>query len=300
MCEGCGDVRVVGRGIRYCDGCREFYVDAAVRRKRARARLRQVKPCRGCGGVKEPGKRRVYCDACRRARAPMLPRCQRCPERVRAKGKRLCVGCADEARRRGRQRQAEWKRAHPERDQGRRAARDPLSQRMRKRLQAERKGRALTVVESITGGRFSSGERVDADLFPALPVGPLVVAVERLIRRERSGQNLLALVADDTPDATRNAVCERLGISARRLYAWAHGERPRVQFDTADRVLQRAGWLWFDVWEACPGDAQHFRDVSEHGRCERCESYCLAEEAFTSERTGEELPGSQQQLDMAA
>jgi hypothetical protein len=36
------------------------------------------------------------------------------------------------------------------------------------------------------------------------------------------------------------------------------------------------------------------------GRCRRCEDYCTAEEAFTSERTGEELPGAQQSLDVAA
>lgn len=160
-------------------------------------------------------------------------------------------------------------------------------------------------VAEVTGGRRGR-ERIDRHLFPALPSAPLAVAVNRLIRRERVGLNVLGLKISDAKgnrqgrDSAREIVCERLGFNQRRLYAWEMGEAKTIQFDTADRILQKADWLWFDVWEPCPGDNQHYRDVAETGTCQRCEDYCTAEEAFTSERTGEELPGSQQQLDVAA
>lgn len=80
----------------------------------------------------------------------------------------------------------------------------------------------------------AAGTRRDCDKFGALPAEPL----SRAVYAEAGGDS----------DALA-AICHRAGIHERQLYAWAHGEIERVQFDTADRVITRLGLLWFDVYE---------------------------------------------------
>jgi hypothetical protein len=316
MCHGCGDEPIRGRGARYCAECHPIYTGAAERRKRARERIRTVKPCRGCGGVKGPGKRIQYCPACRRKRAE--PRsCERCPQPARSKHAKLCADCKRAAVARQRQLHREWQRArgqtgaHSPHSPG---SRDVMSQRIRKRLQAEREGKTMAVVESVKDGT-SGGQRKDSALFPALPSAPLAAAIERRIVRARAGQNVLAKYSYSDTDATRGQVALELiggGVSsatckphrgardprcpkcqqaamqaaARRLYAWAHGESETVRFDIADAILQRAGWLWFDVWEPCepcPEDLEHRKAITADGHCPRCDAYSAyrtAERAF--------------------
>jgi hypothetical protein len=251
------------------------------------------KPCRGClranYGFKTPeGKRSPYCPTCQRARsAPPTCHTEGCSRPVRQKLAKLCVECFAEARERERVKGREWRLANADRlraadrlrpDRGR-SKRSPRKHRetvrMSRRLKRDRDGGTVRMVEETQGSRRPSGSRVDAVLFPALPTAPLVAAIHRQVAKEQ----------------TQSA--------ARQLYRFEHETRT-VQFDTADAILTRAGWLWFDVWQPCPGDARHYHDVAMDGRCRRCEDYCMAEEAFTSERTGEELPGAQQSMDVAA
>jgi hypothetical protein len=291
-------------------------------------------------GFRTPaGKRSPYCPTCQRARsAPRPCAADGCSRPVRQKFAKLCVECFAVARERERVKGREWRlanaerlrekdRQRPDRGRSKRSKRQVLeTRRMSRRLKRGREGGTVRMVGEADGSRRPSGERVDRALFPALPSAPLVAAIHRQVAREREINPLAAKGFDETSDGTLGVVCYRVigsnttcrkcrtGVAlsgcvecyraqiqaaARQLYRLEHETRT-VQFDTADAILTRAGWLWFDVWQPCPGDARHYHDVAMDGRCQRCEDYCTAEEAFTSERTGEELPGAQQSLDVAA
>jgi hypothetical protein len=302
-CARCGSDELKRPGVKFCSECAPIEHEAAERRKAARRRLKQ-KSCRaGCGRrvMRLPnGKTSHYCAPCRRERIGQPRICERCPNPSRGKHKKLCEACFQAARIVRREKANAWQRAHPR--SGRRPVKGRAgreSKRMTYRLNVQRSGRSLPPVDVVKGAVLTNNMRADTPLFPSLPVAPLAAKVEALIHREQAGLNILGRPCDGGDD-TRTVVCERLGIHSRRLYAWAHGEATSIQFDTLDAILVKAGWLWFDVFEPCPGDNRHYREVAESGRCERCETYCVAEEAFTSERTGEELPGSQQRLDVAA
>jgi hypothetical protein len=313
---------------------RRVIAKAALGRKPCRGCLRANY------GFKTPeGKRSPYCPTCQRARsAPPTCHTEGCSRPVRQKLAKLCVECFAEARERERVKGREWRLANADRlraadrlrpDRGR-SKRSPRKHRetvrMSRRLKRDRDGGTVRMVEETQGSRRPSGSRVDAVLFPALPTAPLVAAIHRQVAKEREINPLAAKFIDETSDGTLGVVCYRVigsntmcrkcrngsavkgcvecykaqtQSAARQLYRFEHETRT-VQFDTADAILTRAGWLWFDVWQPCPGDARHYHDVAMDGRCRRCEDYCMAEEAFTSERTGEELPGAQQSMDVAA
>lgn len=46
----------------------------------------------------------------------------------------------------------------------------------------------------------------------------------------------------------KDEVCRELGIFERQLWAWESGERKGIEFNLADKIMQRAGWLWWDVY----------------------------------------------------
>jgi hypothetical protein len=170
------------------------------------------------------------------------------------------------------------------------------SARLTYRLARERRGEEVKMAASIT----VKGRRVDANSFPALPSKPLADAIDRMIVRRR---NPFAIPSRDkngrVRDVERESVCRLLHVSARTLGRWKTGEIPTVSFDFADRVLRDADWLWFDVWEPCPGDRQHLQDVTLWGSCPRCEAYCTAEDAFTSTETAADRVGGQLRLEAA-
>ena len=82
---------------------------------------------------------------------------------------------------------------------------------------------------------------VDREHVGSVPSGPLAVMLVRAaFHYQRTGMSF---------DDGRTAICERAGIHPRQLLAWHKGEYERVRLDVADRVLQRMGWLWWDVYD---------------------------------------------------
>jgi hypothetical protein len=256
-CPDCGGEKPWRK--RYCDDCRTIRAEAARARARAADRAAN-RPCAGCGGVKDGGRGRDYCNRCARRRGMDRVRiCERCSNPARSPHAKLCAECKAAARESERAYQRAWNernglpRSGPTTNEARR---------MHRRLQRESEGHELTPAAPI---KQSNGARVDSDAFPNLPAGPLAVAVCGLIRRtaldnaymETIGRNI---TGDDgkvrAPEefhregapSPREAVCDRLGIPSRALYDWERGIRATVGFDVADRVVTRAGWLWWDVW----------------------------------------------------
>jgi hypothetical protein len=157
------------------------------------------------------------------------------------------------------------------------------------RLAREKQGAVLDPAPPL---RESNGARVDADEFPRLPVAPLVAAVESLIHRtaldspfpvelaaevrgEDGKRRDAAEYHRDGAPSARDAVCDMLGIASRSLYTWAHGQAT-VRFDVADRVVTRAGWLWWDVFRPCRSGCAGVFGPS----CEACHGHELARRAF--------------------
>jgi hypothetical protein len=291
-CARCGSDEPKPTGVKFCSTCAPVEAKAAAARKAARRRLKQ-KGCRtGCGRrvMRLPnGRTSHYCAPCRRERVGQVRKCERCPRPARAKHAKLCVECKRVADARMREVRNRWNR---ERAKPRARRSGPTrtlreAKRMTYRLAVERaEDRLVQPVAVVKGATYMDGTRKDSVLFPALPSAPLAVAVNRLIRRERSVNPLAAAIRDEAPDSTRNTVCERLGIHTRRLYAWEHGEAPNIQFDTADAILAKADWLWWDVWEPCepcPEDLEHRKAITADGHCPRCDAYSAfrtAERAF--------------------
>lgn len=265
MCYGCGDVEIHGRGARYCAECLRVQREAAAARKRARARARHAKPCRGCGGPKPHGRRVIYCERCSRERSDQVRLCERCPNPVRGPHARLCVDCKAQAREAQRAYKREWAADRP-RPSGRKSEQ---TLRMSARLKADKAGRTLTLAEPIRGR--NRDQRVDSREFPTLPTGPLIAALDRHLHRlavsafdqgepcRITGEDgrvrpITAARRDGGAGSVAEVLCERLGISDKTLREWRAGARPSVQFDLADRILTRLGWLWWDVWqEGGPG-----------------------------------------------
>lgn len=97
-----------------------------------------------------------------------------------------------------------------------------------------------------------------------LPAGPLAVAVDRFIKREEAGNlwdDLPPSAPSDHTIGRSEIICERLGIPMRTLFAWRTGERDRVQFLVADRVLTRAALMWWDVWNEDTTDEAGMEEV---------------------------------------
>ena len=85
-----------------------------------------------------------------------------------------------------------------------------------------------------------------------LPVGPLLALVQRRIVERAHEMNPLGMrslsASTNAHESPRLAVCERLGISTRTLYAWEHGERSEVGLDAVDAVLTRDGACMFEIY----------------------------------------------------
>jgi hypothetical protein len=64
------------------------------------------------------------------------------------------------------------------------------------RLRKAQREETVPMAKPIMAGRGSSASRVDSDVFPALPAGPFVAMIDRLMKRERSRLYQLALVAE--------------------------------------------------------------------------------------------------------
>jgi hypothetical protein len=64
-----------------------------------------------------------------------------------------------------------------------------------------------------------------------LPVGPLLAKIEARIEH-----------------GTTRGVCGRLGVNDRKVRDWRAGSRRFVSVEVAERVLDGAGWSWWDVW----------------------------------------------------
>jgi hypothetical protein len=285
LCSACGD-RPVRRRSTLCAECAPVRAEASDARRRARARAHHGKRCGGCGRVKGRGRGHRYCAVCRARRAGEAVRiCERCPSPVRSKHAKLCEGCHREAR----AAQAEYKRRWIRDNRPPTGSKSAESMRMTGRLAREKQGAVLDPVPPL---RESNGARVDADGFSCLPVAPLVAAVESLIHRtaldspfpvelaaEVTGEDGKRRDAseyhrDGAPSA-REAVCDRLGIAPKSLYTWAHGQAT-VRFDVADRVVTRAGWLWWDVFRPCRSGCAGVFGPS----CEACHGHELARRAF--------------------
>lgn len=112
--------------------------------------------------------------------------------------------------------------------------------------------------------RRASRERRATDEPPPLPgflpSAPLLAALEVAITRDAQVEPVLAVAARNHrggAEPSREAamygrdevVCQRAGISSKTLREWRRGKRPRVQFGTADLMLQNLGLLWQDVWD---------------------------------------------------
>jgi transposase-like protein len=253
-----------------------------------------------------------YCKACRRDLNRSLDTPEKRARRVKRARRRRAEARAKETpaqrEERLRLKAAElraYRLAHPEkvRQWGRtyreRVRRDERlreasneAERIRARLAKMQEGQEVEVAPK-------GGPRVDADLFPALPSGPLVAAMDRLFTRQHNAwvPKLRDSSGKPLKMPGRREMYERIGITERQVLHWRNGQA--VAFDIADRILQRAGWLWFDVWEPCPGDHQHLQDVTLYGSCARCEAYCAAEDAFTSTETAADRVGGQLRLEAA-
>lgn len=116
------------------------------------------------------------------------------------------------------------------------------TRRMEYRLRRMRQGKTtLRLAERVV-----TGERGQ----PRLAAAPLAAAIDRLIALEEMGNpfDVSDRSAGDTSDGRGAAICARLGIDPRNLYAWRTGERATVRFDVADKVVTRGGFAWWEVW----------------------------------------------------
>jgi hypothetical protein len=149
--------------------------------------------------------------------------------------------------------QARWARkvrANPER-----IARKREDDRIMYRLRQERKGRKVTRVIKPA---------VDSGQSHTLPAPQLATVIDRIIAVEGAGNLFDDLPVDPSDNSGKRTeiVCSRLGIPVRTLFAWRVGERQRVQFLLADRVLTRAGLLWWDVWNEDTTSPDELREVA--------------------------------------
>jgi len=291
-CHGCGERKPKVGGGPYCADCRDLKVSANTARRRARRRLKD-KQCRGLCGRQGPfymdnGKNTPYCQRCRAERFGPS-KCVRCKQRpTRAKHKKLCAVCwaearsAEQARRREldagyrrRRDAAGGKRKSPD------AAKRNESRRLQRRLTAEKQGRSIPPVSVTPRSDENANLR-------ELPAAPLAVFIETLIEQESvgiysHGPDLVFLgetgnrLTRRQPDLTnglpwpRETVCNRLGISVKSQYDWAHGKRKKVRFDIADRVLTKARVCWWDVWKTCG---------ALRCSCAECQGAGVARDAF--------------------
>lgn len=237
------------------------------------------RPCRGCGGEKLPGYGRAYCEACS-APEKAAARQREAHERHKAKNRRPCVECrgpkppgrsrwyCDECESKRAEREADAREAHAAREAERARERAEFIEaefrRLDEGLALERQGIPLVSVPPV---RNSHEVRVDSPEFRPLPTAPLAAKVNALIRRTVTDAPYMVLTGERVPTmdgnrvrlesmhregapSARDAVCDRLGIPARRLYNWEHGIEQTCGFDIADKVVTRAGWLWWSVWES--------------------------------------------------
>lgn len=196
-----------------------------------------------------------WCKECRREyqRTPQMREAER--RRARELRRKLRDLPPDheavEARRkRDRERARKWRQKYPQkaheiqRRYRERVKQDPARlqaarerDRMNYRLRQERK-------TGVLSQRNRTEYLADEKPMPMLPAAPLAAAIDKLIGREE--------VALGTNGATEGAVCARLGIHDRQLYAWRTEEIKSVEFNTAQRVLTNSGLLLEDVWPGHP------------------------------------------------
>ena len=285
--------------MKFCAECAPLEHEAAQARKAAKRRTSR-KPCRGCKRVKQPNAgHSPYCLTCQKARSAPK-QCQRgCGRPVRAKMAKLCEPCAAQAVKDQTMRRRRW-----EKRTGYVRPKTPVKRtqqrregaRMSYRLLRERDGAEVGMAAPIV----VKGKRVDSEMFPTLDSGPMVAALERAFQKTQNAwaPKLTGPKGKPLPMPGRKELYFALGTSERAVLRWRK-DGERIEFDVADRILQRAGWNWFDVWEPCPGDQQHLQDVTLWGECSRCEAYCTAEDAFTSTETSADRVGGQLRLEAA-
>lgn len=154
---------------------------------------------------------------------------------------------------------------------------------MRERMRMDADGRDVQPAPPITRAK-GDATRVDSDSFPALPAGPLLAVIARMVLAERasaSANPLYVPSSENEEHGGQGSVCSRVGVIERRLSEWRRGlataealigprlpgprfvargpePYPFVSFDLADRFLTLSGLLWHDVWSA--------DDVARNGR----------------------------------
>jgi hypothetical protein len=140
-------------------------------------------------------------------------------------------------------------------------------------------------------GAENRGRRSDMERFPALPAKALASAVERrveVVRAQRLREEFTFSSSRGTEvlDSSREDVCVQLGITSKTVRDWQSGRIKRVAFDTADMIMQRAGWLWWEVWgeikppaaRGRPWEVLHWMDEVEA-------DYVFVQAVFEAEKT---------------
>lgn len=261
VCYLCKSTPILGKGARYCEDCRPIALSATATRKQISERRREGKPCRKCGRPKPHGRGRTVCDHCAAGGGVQVRICERCPRPSRSPQAKLCAECKAAARAENAAYKRRWNDDHGQPSGGKGSA---DVRRMGKRLQRERYGHEVRPAPPILDDH---GRRVDTAEFPSLPTAPLAAKINALIRRtaldapyglelaaeirgEGGGLRPIEQAHRGDAPSVRQSVCERIGIPPRRLYNWERGIERSTGFDVADRIVTRAGWLWWSVWES--------------------------------------------------
>lgn len=251
-CHACGSVEDKQPNKHFCDECLQLRQWRREKRRQA-AKVVKRKACGRCGGMKGSGRGKRLCDKCQ-AEVGQLPSCRRCGERpVRRRYAQLCAVCAEESlvNRRARHRESYyrqrakdpdgWREKNREKARKRHAdpdkrARDLERRRLMRYLKAHREGRTVRRISPVA-------ERPQA----SLPGAPLAAAIDRLARSEASVRNPFATWDKAESGGYFVIVCERAGVSERRVTGWRTGES-NAWISTVDEVLTRLGLFWWEVW----------------------------------------------------
>jgi hypothetical protein len=241
-CEECGEPVPIRKSEThrrlYCDNpvCLAAAHSKAGRAKAKRLAARKTKRCPVCRKTKPltaehwhrggRGGLQGYCRPC--ANADGVAR-----YRTNERRRRLARERAAEQRRRIRERRA----ADPEFDREYRQLQIAYNRAAQERAKARERGEQPVRQDGP----------VDDERGGLLPVAPLFGVVDAYIRRAQ--MHLVMHDVEAWEGVSTDALCENLGLDARYFTAWRSGERHLVQLDVADRVIQRLGVNWFDVYD---------------------------------------------------
>jgi hypothetical protein len=152
----------------------------------------------------------------------------------RARRGRECRASNPERVRAAQRRYREKLKADPERLRAQRESR-----RIAERLRRERQGKPLKPT------RWKEAERDEhRHAISPVPAKPLAEALERRMVRMLHEAN-----TGGDSGVSRESIAESWGASERSIRAWREGEREKVQFNVADRLLVATGLLPWDVWD---------------------------------------------------